>query len=114
MSVKPIKVDEDLFRKEYKNLLKLCVEEGDVLPGLLQVIEVSDDLAFTEQEISNVKISEEASSSRHERIMELESKLADITYDGDLSKLNDDLNTVYNEELMGFIGRHPEYQKLLK
>ena len=100
--------------KEYKNIVKLCIKEGEILPGLLDVIEVSEEYDFTEKELDKLQITEESSRLRQQKRMDLEEKLGSVHFTGDFDEVNDQLNKIYNEELMAFIGRHLEYQKLLK
>ena len=113
MVVKPIEIKEQVYFKEYKNIIRLCISEGDVLPVLLESISVPEKYDFTEDEIERMKISEEASSNRQQLIMDLEEKLNNVSFDN-VKDLDEQYNTIHNEELMSFIGRHPEYQKLLK
>lgn len=114
MSVKPIKINEKEYLKAYKDIIRLCNKEGDLLPGLLEVIEVPEEYDFKPNELEKIKISEEASQLREQKWNELEAKLSEIEYTGDLKAVDEAYNNIYNEELMSFIGRHMEYQKLIK
>lgn len=114
MSVDLIKVKEKEFVKNYKKIMRMCIEEGDILPGLLEVITVPYDNFFTEKEVEKLKVTEEASSRRQQLFMEQEALMNNIVFDGDFKAYVDEVNKVYNEELMSWIGRHPQYQSLLK
>ena len=108
-----IKINEDKFLKEYKDIVKLCLKEGEQLPTLLSVIDVPEKYDFTDKERSKLKETEEARNSRVQQFLELEEKLASVKW-STVKELDEGWNTIHNEELMSFIGRHPEYQKLIK
>ena len=114
MSVDLIKVKEKEFIKDYKKIMRMCIEEGDILPCILEAITVPYDKFFTEAEVEKMKITEEASSRRQQLFMEQEALLDNIQFTGDFQKYSDEINTVYNTELMNWIGRHPKYKSLLK
>lgn len=108
-----IEINEKEYFKLYKDIMRTCIKEGDVLPSHLAVIDVPVEYDLSDDEIGKVKLSKDMSSSMMDRMLEYEEKLAGIRYES-WEQLNSDLNTVDNEQLMGFIGRHPEFQKILK
>lgn len=114
MVTKPISINEKEYFKVYKDLVKLCLKEGEILPTLLDVIDVPQEYDFTDKERSKLKLTKESSQSRQQYYSDLEDKLNSFEFTGDLKALDEHWNTVHNEELMSFIGRHLEYQDLIK
>lgn len=115
MSTDLIQIKEKEYYKSYKELIVLCLNNGEVLPVLLDMINVPDKYQFSEKEIENMKISDESSRKRQDTIMENEANLAEMMEEFKDTLTSDEiLNTFYNQELMDFIARYPKYQKLLK
>lgn len=114
MVVKLMQIKEKEYYKVYKDIIKTCLKDGVLLPFLLEVVEVPEEYDFTVQQRENLKISDESSRLRQQALVARQERLGDVHFNGDWDKMNDQLNTIDNNELMSFISQYPEYSDIIK
>lgn len=109
-----IKVKDKAFYECYQDIVKTCLKDGYILPGLLSVKDVPDKYDFSEKELNRLTVSKEASERRQLMFMANEEKLHKAMSTRDMDKMRENLFKFYNEELMKFIANYPQYQTILK
>ena len=109
-----ITVNEKEYYKQYKDIIKNCNEKGELLPTILEVVDVPEKYDFTEKELEKIKISEDMSNRRQQLFMEREVATSNIKFTGDFDKYNDELALLWNEELNNFIVKYPQFEKIIK
>ena len=114
MVVELMQIKEKEYHKVYKDIIKTCLKDGVLLPFLLEVVEVPEEYDFTVRQKENLKITEESSRLRQQALVARQERLGDVHYKGDFDKMNDELNTIDNNELMAFITQYPMYSNIVK
>ena len=110
-----IEIDTNQYFKLYKKIIKSCLEDGYLLPGLLEIIEVPEKYDYSYEEKLKFKISVEASNKRQQMQMERELRynMIDVPFSNYKLWSEEDTN-LENEELLKFISIYPEYESILK
>ena len=110
-----IEINENEYFKMYKDIIRTCLEDGYVLPGRLEIIEVPEEYDYTYEEKLDFKISVESSRKRQQMMMERELRYADIDVEfSDQKNWSQAYIKIENEELLEFISSYPQFKAVLK
>ncbi|WP_298500828.1 hypothetical protein [uncultured Methanobrevibacter sp.] len=110
-----IEINTEEYFKLYKDIIKTCLSDGYVLPGILEVIEGPEKYDYTYEEKLKFKTTEESSNKRQQMMIEHELKYnrIDVPFENQKLWAKEYVN-IQNEELLEFISIYPKYESILK
>ena len=104
-----MKIKKQELYKQYKEIQKICIEKGELIPILIECIHIPNEYKLSLEEESEITVNEKVRKERYLKHSEIEYEI--------INKKNEKYNSLmeyWTDQLKQFIEKYSQFENIIE